>query len=174
MIIKKYLIFVNLAISFSLEMFGLFHIFAFSPYLLIGLLVAPMKLIYRDNKSYVLYAITLFFALQLPMLPIIEHEKIKNNANYVQELSLRKEQLVLQNEKILKNGAWGVYKYNNQVIAELESKIENYKSNAIEVNYYKSFVEMLIIFLVEYMLFFQLKKFNGVFFRKKHQKKEQN
>ncbi len=174
MMIKKHLIIINLVISLSLEMFGLYHIFDISPYLLIGVLVAPMKLIYRDSKSYILYAITLFFALQLPLLPIIEHEKIKNNVNYIQELTLRKEQLISQNEKILKNGAWGIYKNNNQVIADLEIKIENYKNKSIEVNYYKSFVEMIIIFLVEYMLFFQLKKFNGVFFRKKHQKKEQN
>ena len=170
--IRKYLIIINLLISLSLEMFGLFHIFNISPYLLIGLVVAPMKLIYRDNKSYVLYVITLFFALQLPLLPIIEYQKIKNNANYIEELSSRKEQLIFQNEKILKNGAWGIYKENNKNITDLEVKIENYKNNSIEVNYYKSFIEMLIIFLVEYMLFFQLQSFNGVFFRKKYQKKE--
>jgi len=172
--IRKYLIIINLLISLSLEMFGLFHIFNVSPYLLIGLIVAPMKLIYRDgkNKNHILYVITLFFALQLPLLPIIEYQKIKNNANYIEELSARKEQLISQTEKILKNGAWGIYKENNKNIADLEIKIENYKNNSIEVNYYKSFIEMLIIFLVEYMLFFQLQSFNGVFFRKKYHKKE--
>ena len=170
--IKKYLIIINLIISLSLEIFGLFHIFNFSPYLLIGLLIAPMKLIYRDNKSYVLFIITLFFALQLPLLPIIEHNKIKNNASYIKELSNRKEQLIAQNEKTLKNGAWGIYKENNKHIQDLELKIESNKTGAIEVNYYKSFIEMVIIFFVEYSLFFQLKNFNGIFFRKKHQKKE--
>jgi hypothetical protein len=169
---KKYLIIINLIISLSLEIFGLFHIFHFSPYLLIGLLIAPMKLIYRSNKSYVLFIITLFFALQLPLLPIIEYNEIKNNINYIEELSNRKEQLIIQNEKILKNGAWGIYKENNKNIQELELKIENNRNTSIEVNYYKSFIEMLIIFLVEYLLFFQLKNFNGIFFRKKHQKKE--
>lgn len=169
---KKNLILINLAISLSLEVFGLFHIFHISPYLLIGLIIAPMKLIYRNNKSYVLYIITLFFALQLPLLPIIEHNKIKNNNNYIQELTDRKDLLVKQNQQALKNGAWGAYKENNQAILILEQKIEEYKTNSIEVNYYKSFIEMLIIFLVEYALYFQLKDYNGVFFRKKYQKKE--
>ena len=169
---KRNLIIVNLLVSLSLEMFGLFHIFSLSPYLLIGMLIAPMKLMYRDNKSYVLYVITLLFALQLPLLPIIEYNKIQNNENYLTELSQRKAQLIDQNNKILQNGAWGIYKENNRAILELENKIENYKNNSIEVNYYKSFIEILIIFLVEYMLFFQLKNFNGVFFRKKYQKKE--
>lgn len=170
--IKKYLILVNLLISLSLEIFGLYFIFGLSPYLLIGILVAPMKLIYRDNKSYILYIITLFFALQLPLLPVIEYEKIRNNTNYIQELTNRKESLILQNEKILKNGAWGIYKENNKSINDLETKIENFKNNSIEVNYYKSFIEMLIIFLVEFMLFFQLKNYDRVFFRKKNTKRE--
>ena len=42
-------------------------------------------------------------------------------------------------------------------IQDLKNELKLLNNDIIEVNYYKSFIEILIIFLVEYMLFFQLK-----------------
>lgn len=149
----------NLIVSLSLEVYGLYHIFGISPYLLIGALIAPFKVIYRNKKSLILYAITLFFALQLPLLPLIESNKIKDSQAYLEDLINKKNLLTEQNKNLLKNGGYGIYKYNQTEINNLDSKIDQVKNNSIEVNFYKSFVEVLIIFLVEYMLYFQLINF---------------
>jgi len=157
MYIKIILIGISLFISLSLEMYGLYHIFNLSPYLLIGLLIAPFKVLYRDKKSIVLYAITLFFALQLPLLPLVEANKIKDSQANIQELINKKILLTEQNKFVLKSGGFGIYNNNNKEINNIDSKLESIKNNAIEVNYYKSLIEILIIFLVEYMLWFQLR-----------------
>lgn len=154
---NKPLIAINLIISLSLEIYGLYAIFNLSPYLLIGLLIAPFKVLYRENKSYILYIITLFFALQLPLLPLIEAKKIAKNNQDTYFLESRILKLQNDNEKLIKSGAWGIYKQNNLEIQDLKNELKLLNHDIIEVNYYKSFIEILIIFLVEYMLFFQLK-----------------
>lgn len=128
-----------------------------SPYLLITPLVAYFKLKYRNKKSIILYAITIFFAIQEPFLAIIKKDTINYNNKKIESLMIRKEKLQKDNDLFSKRGAYGLYKQNSKDIIEIDKEIKQLETKKIDKNIYVSLLEILIIFLVEYMLYVQLK-----------------